>query len=184
MGAHPFPNIIEAIDGSHIPTEPPYDNSQAYYNNRKKFYSFILQGVCNDKLQFIDINVGWPGRVHDVKVLRHSSLWEKVNELCQHGRFHLLGDVAYPLRRWLLTPYRNTGDLNRKQLCYNKSLSSKRQVIERTFGLLKGRFRRLKYVNRSKSKAFAILSQQHAFYITFVFPLGRTWKSLWKLITM
>ncbi|VDI21006.1 Hypothetical predicted protein [Mytilus galloprovincialis] len=50
-------------------------------------------------------------------------------------------------RRWLLTPYRDNGNLTRAQVNYNKSLSSKRQVIERAFGLLKGRFRRLKYVN-------------------------------------
>lgn len=146
MGTRHFPNVVGAIDGSHIPIEPHVENPQAYFN-RKKFHSVILQGVCKDDTQFTKINVGWPGRVHDAKVLRHSEIWERGDAKCQVGRFHLLGDGAYPLRRWLFAPYRDNGNLTRAQVNYNKSLSSKRQVIERAFGLLKGRFRRLKYVN-------------------------------------
>uniref|UniRef100_A0A8W8MGB1 DDE Tnp4 domain-containing protein n=1 Tax=Magallana gigas TaxID=29159 RepID=A0A8W8MGB1_MAGGI len=93
---------------------------------------------------FPDINVGWPGRVHDAKVLRNSNLWEAGFEKCAHGRYHILGDAAYPLKQWLLTPYRDNGHLNQQQRRYNLQLSSKRQVIERAFALLKGRFRRLK----------------------------------------
>ncbi|KAK3107443.1 hypothetical protein FSP39_014714 [Pinctada imbricata] len=144
MGAYNFPNIIGAIDGCHIQIEAPLQNSNSYYN-RKKYFS--LQAVCKNDLQFIDVNVGWPGRVHDAKVLRNSSLWEAGFEKTAHGRFHLLGDAAYPLKQWLLTPYRDTGQLNRQQLRYNLHLSSKRQVIERAFALLKSRFRRLKYLN-------------------------------------
>uniref|UniRef100_A0A8W8HP13 DDE Tnp4 domain-containing protein n=1 Tax=Magallana gigas TaxID=29159 RepID=A0A8W8HP13_MAGGI len=99
---------------------------------------------------FPDINVGWPGRVHDAKVLRNSNLWEAGFEKCAHGRYHILGDAAYPLKQWLLTPYRDNGHLNQQQRRYNLQLSSKRQVIERAFALLKGRFRRLKYLNIKK----------------------------------
>ena len=146
MGAYNFPGVIGAIDGCHIPIEAPNQNANSYYN-RKKFHSIILQAVCKHDLQFTDINVGWPGRVHDAKVLKNSTLWETGFEKCAHGRYHILGDAAYPLKQWLLTPYRDTGHLNRQQLRYNLQLSSKRQVIERAFALLKRRFRRLKYLN-------------------------------------
>lgn len=146
MGAYQFPGVIGAIDGCHIPIEAPIHNANSYYN-RKKFHSIILQAVCKNDLQFIDINVGWPGRVHDAKVLKNSALWEAGFQKCAHGRYHILGDAAYPLKPWLLTPYRDNGHLNQQQRRYNIQLSSKRQVIERAFGLLKRRFRRLKHLN-------------------------------------
>ncbi|XP_061188647.1 putative nuclease HARBI1 [Saccostrea echinata] len=144
-GVHEFPGIIGAIDGSHIQIEPPSENPQSYYN-RKRFHSVILQGICKDDMQFIHTNIGWPGRVHDAKVLKNSDVWDSGYQKCDFGRFHLLGDAAYPLRVWLLTPYRDTGHLSRQQTYFNKCLSSKRQIIERAFGLLKGRFHRLKYI--------------------------------------
>ena len=44
----------------------------------------------------------------------------------------------------------STGHLTQQQKYFNKS--SKRQVIERAFGLLKGRFRRLKHINNKSIK--------------------------------
>jgi len=149
MGANPFPNVIGAVDGTHIRIDPPNVNPNAYFN-RKKFHSIILQGVCKHDLQFTNVYTGWPGRVHDARVLRNSDLWENGDVKCQQGHFHVLGDGAYLLKRWLMTPYRDTGHLTRSQIRYNQCLSSKRQVIERAFGLLKGRFRRLKHICMKK----------------------------------
>lgn len=146
IGAYNFPGVVGAIDGSHIPIEPPSENPNSYYN-RKRFHSIILQGICKDDLQFIHTNIGWPGRVHDAKVLKNSSIWTDGYQKCRFGQNHLLGDAAYPLKVWLITPYRDTGRLTRQQKYFNKCLASKRQVIERAFGLLKGRFRRLKHIN-------------------------------------
>jgi hypothetical protein len=126
-----FPNIIGAVDGTRIHIDPPADNPNAYYN-RKKFHSIILQAVCKHDLMFTSIYTGWPGRVHDAKVLRHSNLWETGDEKCQLGNYHILGDGAYPLQRWLLTPYRDNGNLTPGEQNYNEILSSKRQVISRT----------------------------------------------------
>lgn len=145
-GVRNFPNILGAIDGCHIPIEAPFENPNAYYN-RKQFHSVILQAVCSHDLTFTDLNVGWPGRVHDAKVLKNSHLWETGFQKTDNGHFHLLGDAAFPLKEWLLTPYRDNGHLTAQQRRFNIALSSKRQVIERAFGMLKGRFRRLKYIN-------------------------------------
>ena len=56
----------------------------------------------------------------------------------------MIGDQAYPLKTWLMVPFRDTGTLSHAQRSYNKRLSSKRQRIEQIFGLLKGRFRKLR----------------------------------------
>ena len=63
-----FPQIAGAIDGSHIEIRAPPDNHEDYYN-RQQFYSLVLQGVVDSKLLFRHISVGYPGSVHDSRVL-------------------------------------------------------------------------------------------------------------------
>lgn len=51
--------------------------------------------------------------------------------------------MAYKLHQNLLVPYRDNGHLTSRQRNYNFCHASARVVIERAFGLLKGRFRSL-----------------------------------------
>lgn len=66
-------------------------------------------------------------------------------QLC--GDKHIIAYSAYPLQEWLLTSFRRVGLLTREQTNYNKALSSTRVAIERAYGLLKGHFKRLQYIN-------------------------------------
>ena len=63
-----FPQCAGAIDGSHIPIIAPTFCPKDYYN-RKGFHSIILQGLVDHQYHFLDIAVGWPGSVHDARVL-------------------------------------------------------------------------------------------------------------------
>ena len=65
-------------------------------------------------------------------------------ETCYPGNSHLIGDAAYPLKPWILTPYKDTGRLTRQQQHYNFIHSSTRMVVEGSLALLKNRFRKLK----------------------------------------
>lgn len=67
------------------------------------------------------------------------------------GNQFLLGDKAYPVLQWLIPPYIDRGNLNDINRRFNEALSKSRQVIERTFALLKGRFRRLKYLDMNRT---------------------------------
>ena len=58
---------VGAIDGCH-PISSPAVNRTDYYN-RNGWYSMILQGVVDHSYCFMNINVGWPGSVHDACVL-------------------------------------------------------------------------------------------------------------------
>ena len=85
-------------------------------------------------------------------MLRRSDLFKKIesnpSQLSSPGS-HIIGDLAYPLKENLLVAYKNTGHLTCRQEKFNNSLSATRSAIERAFALLKGRFRRLKYLNMS-----------------------------------
>ncbi|XP_062610167.1 uncharacterized protein LOC134271947 [Saccostrea cucullata] len=144
-----FPGIVGFIDGTHISIKRPSDRGFDYYN-RKDFYSIVLQAVVREDLRFIDIFVGFPGKVHDARVLRHSKLFENGPVLCGDG--HLLSDSAYPNLSWLLTPFRDNGHLTEVQTRYNYIHSSIRSTVERAFGLLKGRFTRLKHLDQNDTK--------------------------------
>ena len=55
----------------------------------------------------------------------------------------IIGDSAYPLRKWLVKSYPNRGHLQPDEREFNKKLNVARSVVERAFGLLKGRWRLL-----------------------------------------
>ncbi|XP_066593228.1 putative nuclease HARBI1 [Prorops nasuta] len=143
-----FPGVVGVIDGCHISISAPTEHPNSYIN-RKGFYSVILQGVCDYNMKFIDIFAGYCGSVHDARVWQLSDLKHLIDnnreQYCP-GYLHLLGDSAYPLSRVLLTPYKDNGHLSELQINYNKKLSSTRIIIERAFGLLKCRFRKLNYI--------------------------------------
>ncbi|XP_072163175.1 uncharacterized protein [Diadema setosum] len=155
-----MPQAVGAIDGTHIPIKAPKENPHDYYN-RKGFYSLVLQAVVDHKCRFTDIYLGWPGCVHDARVLNNSSLYRKAESgtlLPQekqlmsgvHVPLYILGDAAYPLRTWLMKGYPDTGRLTPRQINFNYQLSRVRMVVERAFGLLKARWRSLSRVNESK----------------------------------
>jgi len=143
-----FPGVIGAVDGSHIAISAPTENSENYIN-RKGYHSIILQGICDYKLKFIDVFTGICGSVHDARVWRLSDIGTLIAQ-DEHryfqNQYHLLADSAYPLSNYILTPYRDNGHLTNVQRRYNTKLSKTRVVIERAFGTLKGRFRKLKYI--------------------------------------
>lgn len=148
-----IPGIIGIIDGCHVAIKAPPNNSVDYYN-RNSYHSVVLQGICNDKKEFIDVFAGTPGRVHDARVFRSSPIFNILTENEAEDAIlpneHLLGDCAYPLSSFLLTPYRDNGHLTVSQTTFNTRMSSVRVIVEQAFGLLKSKFRRLKYLDMAR----------------------------------
>lgn len=140
-----FDGVVGMVDGTHIPIRKPSVRGTDYYN-RKDFHSVVLQAVTREDMRFIDVSTGWPGKIHDSRVLKISPLFLYGPIYC--GDRHLLGDCAYPNLPWLLVPFRDNGHLTKAQKIYNTTLSSIRTTVERAFGLLKGRFKRLQYVDQ------------------------------------
>lgn len=138
-----IPNVIGAIDGSHIPIKAPHLFPVDYFN-RKGFYSIVLQAVVDHKKKFLDICVGWPGSTHDSRVLINSNLYNKFNNQSNFffNNKYILGDGGYPNLSWLIVPYKDIGrGLIQQQTYFNLKHSQTRIKVEQAFGLLKGRWR-------------------------------------------
>ncbi len=115
-----------------------------------------------DDLTISSIDVGHPGKAHDVHVFRLSDLWVPnrghVDHIVSSPTYHLLGDGVYPTKSYLLKPFRDDGSLTRRQHTFNRVHSSIRSVVQRGIGRLKGRFQSLQFLDvKSPEKAKKII---------------------------
>ncbi|XP_052814020.1 putative nuclease HARBI1 [Mya arenaria] len=152
-GFSSLPGCVGVIDSTHIPIKSPHEDEGSYIN-RKGFHSLILQGICDDKRKFTDVFCGCTGRCHDATVLRSAPIYEEISKNKEKyipEISYIIGDQAYPLLNWLMKKFPETGTLSTEKCLFNKCLSAKRQLIEQTFGILKGRFRKLKFMDISKT---------------------------------
>ena len=131
-----------AIDGVHIEIQAPNTDSKADNFNRKQHYSINTQATIGANLIF----------VHDSRALQNSSLYKKAeeNEILRgpmhefqgsHVRPLVIGDGGYPLLSWLMRPFNFSAILTAKQKKINKALSGSTVTVERSFGILKARWR-------------------------------------------
>ncbi|XP_018359046.1 PREDICTED: putative nuclease HARBI1 [Trachymyrmex cornetzi] len=148
--------VLGTIDCTHIRIQKPLVN-EIPYCNRKKFFSIHLQAVVDSDMRFTNVYCGEPGSLHDARVLRRSTLYEIANEdkeiLFPNNTF-VLGDSAYPLLSWLVPPFRDNGHLTPQQTEFNSLHSSTRMASEKAFGILKARFRRIKFFSEYRNMEF------------------------------
>ena len=123
-----------------LPCRTPAHKIRSTYTNRHDLVSTTLQGICDAHRKFIDVFCGPPSKIHDSRIFQLSSISRTLPETCANVH-HILGDAAYLLREYLITPYRNPQDEGSKK--FNQAFSATRVRIENCFGLLKQRFRQL-----------------------------------------
>lgn len=163
----PFPQVVGAIDGCHIALKTVPVDKGIDYVNRKQDYSVVIRGVADASFRFLDISAGYPGSIHDARVLRLSNLHREIEQgnwlngptkqiSGSEIRPLLVGDSAYPLSVWLMKPFKQTRTLSERQLRFNHALSQARVVIEQAYGILKGRWRCLYKAMEGKTNRVAI----------------------------
>ncbi|XP_060098655.1 putative nuclease HARBI1 [Heteronotia binoei] len=154
-----FPNVIGAVDCTHVTLVAPWKDPMVY-RNRHHFYSLSVQASCNNQGLFTDLVAKFPGSVHDDQIFTSLGL-NRLLAAWPDGQGWLLGkatkwwhgaplpspvltflsstgDQVYPLLPYLLTPYQE--DAPEDQTAYNQVHRATCIVIERSFGQLKMRF--------------------------------------------
>lgn len=134
--------MIGCIDGSYIYIRKPKNKIKSTYTNRHDLCSITLQAICDANQRFLDVYTGVSSKIHDARIYKLSFISNDIPNTCG-AKYHLLGDAAYPLRQYLLTPYRDYGRLTEPEKIYNLKFSQTRVKIENAFGMLISRFRQL-----------------------------------------
>ena len=142
-----FAGAIGAVDGTHIPAILP-EKQQAPFRYRGGGLSQNVLAIVDMYGNFIFTIVGWEGSAHDGR------LWAdvKARGFNLPIGYYVLCDAGFPAERMVLTPYRRVRYYlkewgNSKQRprtaaeLFNRRHSSARSIIERTFGVVKERFR-------------------------------------------
>lgn len=144
-----IPQLIGAIDGSHIPITPPKMGSADFFN-RSGYHSVVLQAIVDHQYLFRDISCKLPGSNHDADVLRESAFFKNLGNIMPKGTKHvngmdipfmIMGDPAYPLQNWLIKNYAYDRNTTAVMDSFNIYMNKGRVVVENAFGRLKSRWR-------------------------------------------
>ena len=141
-----IPMLVGALDGTHITIVAPDNENKVDYYNGKQRYNINTQVAVGGDLIFLSVATGYPGSLHNSRVLRNSNLFQRaendailavptdVTENIEISPL-LIADSAYDSKKWLISPY-NDANLHVEERRLNRELSKCRSSVERAFGLL------------------------------------------------
>ena len=134
-----FPNVIGCADGTHIRLHRVPKETENDFVSRKRYLSINVQFIVDHTYKFIDVVAEWPGSTHDSFIFSQSEVkayLQRNHTTLEKGI--LLGDSAYGLTNYLMTPYENP--VTPEQRRFNSAQKSTRSSIERAIGQFKRRF--------------------------------------------
>ena len=140
------------MDGKHVIVRQP-PNTGSYYFNYKHSFSIVLLAVVDANYKFTCVDVGCNGRISDGGVVKNSSLSRVLEENSLNLRSHtplpgrseptpflIVADDTFPLKNYILKPYRQHG-LTKEKWINKYRLSRTRRIVENAFGILANRFK-------------------------------------------
>ncbi|KAA0066073.1 retrotransposon protein [Cucumis melo var. makuwa] len=130
-------NFLEALDGTYIKVNVLVADRPTFRKRKGKIVTNVL-GVCDTKGDFVYVLVGWKGSTADSQILRDA--------LAQQNELHVSKGIYYFSsnnvgQRYHLQEWRGTGNVpTNVNEYFNMKHYSARNVIERTFDVLYGRW--------------------------------------------
>ncbi|XP_029470738.1 putative nuclease HARBI1 [Rhinatrema bivittatum] len=137
LGRAGFPRVLGALGCTHVALKPPADHENLY-RNRQRYHSMHMQLVCDARGAITHVVAEFPGSMPEAAILSQSSL-KPIFESRQEEPSWLLGDRAYSLKTWLMTPIENPQTPAEHR--YNHAHGSTHAIIKQTIAALKARFR-------------------------------------------
>nr|CAD7267541.1 unnamed protein product [Timema shepardi] len=114
-----FPGVVACVDGTHIPIKNPGGVRPEIYRNRHGWFSLNVQVAAGANMEIVDVSCRRGGSFHDATIFESSGLRKDFEE----GRMHQGNPQSMAETR------------------YNRAYISTRNVVERTLGVWKRRFR-------------------------------------------
>ena len=137
-----FPKVIGAIDCTLISIRAP-SKEEHLYMCHKEYHAMNVMAVCNADMRFTNLVTKWHGSAHGSVVFNASALQLHM-ETREKGGW-LLGDRGYALQPYLITTLNPEKVNTPGEQNYQRRHTKTRNVVERSFGLLKQRFRCLDF---------------------------------------
>ncbi|XP_039969607.1 putative nuclease HARBI1 [Bactrocera tryoni] len=115
-------------------------HKQTPLSKQKRIINAMI--ACDHDMNIRFVDARYAGSTHDSFVWNNSSLKACLEAAHQNGDQNsiYLGDSGYPLSPYLLTPFRHAESGTRESI-FNKNHAKAKNVVERTIGVLKCRFR-------------------------------------------
>ncbi|KAL0534183.1 hypothetical protein IC582_028467 [Cucumis melo] len=120
-------NCLDALDGTYIKVNVPAGDRPTFRTHKGEIATNILE-VCDTKGDFVYVLAGWEGSAADSRILCDAISQENGLQVPKGQRYHL--------QEWRGAA---NGPTNAKEY-FNMKHSLARNVIERGFGILKGRW--------------------------------------------
>lgn len=142
--------------------------------NRKFKHSKKILAISSANLKFMFMPIFLER--HRTAVFKNTGFWKDVlngssNKFLPPPQY-ILGGSPFPLHTHLLVPYKATSVLRLQQQKFNYVHSRTTVPVENSFGYLKDRFRRFKYIDKLQESV--ILYLQSVFCI--IYSLRMDWK--------
>ncbi|CAL5405273.1 unnamed protein product [Camellia sinensis] len=152
-----FKDCVGAIDGTHVVVVAP-EGDQMPYRGRKVHTTQNVMAACSFDMKFTFVYTGWEGSAHDSRIFLEALTTNSADFPHPPPNKYYLVDAGYTHMPGYVAPYRgqkyHLQEFNRRrryhgpQELFNHRHSSLKNVIERTFGVLKQRFSLLRHMPR------------------------------------
>ncbi|KAJ8341755.1 hypothetical protein SKAU_G00340460 [Synaphobranchus kaupii] len=133
-----IPNVVGVLGCMHVRIKPTPEEEDIFFLNSLEHHSIMFQMICDSQGNLLSVENHWPGSTSE------QSIWEG-SKICQqfqsgrHGHSWLIGASCYSLERHVLTPLAYVR--KRPGMRYNEAHFKIQTVVQKTFGVLKSRFR-------------------------------------------
>ncbi|KAM3957345.1 putative nuclease HARBI1 [Aphomia sociella] len=118
----------------------PKENEERYYC-RKGNHARNVQVIADADLNILHVDPSYGGATHDSFIFNYGTIKTHLEDVINSGEVvYLLGDSGYAQRPCLMIPILDAEN-NTPEAYYNDLHATARNSVERTFAVLKGRFR-------------------------------------------
>ncbi|CAG7827895.1 unnamed protein product, partial [Allacma fusca] len=130
----PYKRCFGFLDGTVRAICRPSYKQREFYNGHKRVHALKFQSLILPNGIIANLYGPVEGRRHDAHILAKSQLITQLQRKFEGHPSHpyIYGDPAYPLRKFLIVPFK--GSLNRKEKILNKKMSKLREAVEWGFG--------------------------------------------------
>ena len=133
----PLVNCFGFLDGTVRAMCRPGINQRVCYNGHKRVHALKFQSVILPNGMIANLYGPVEGRRHDCALLRLSGLIDQFEArplyTVNGQRFAVYGDPAYPLKEYILCPFKGA-NLTPEEGQFNSQMSSVRECVEWGFG--------------------------------------------------